>query len=201
MKTNRNTGIVRVALGVAIAAALAACGHSAPSASDAKAVLESRIAGCPYLSLTDFSKTNGIPGDDPTSYRVEVSYSMKLEPTDDQKDQIRHIAEDNQKIRALQASYNEKLSAVPNDPDAGQKILNDEATEIGTVQTDMSHYLTIPGFYQKVFQECPDVQRQFVRSFEDQNATLREYTDTGATRSFTETISMAKTDNGWQAAR
>jgi len=201
MKAKPDMKLARLVLCACTTAVLAACGNSTPSTSDAKAALKSRIADCSYLTLKDVSKTNGIPGDGPSTYRLEVSYSMKLEPTDEQKESLKHWTDDAQQAVKLNEEYMQALKADSVAQKDSSQDTVDYATKRSDVQSDMKKYLSIPNFFNKVANDCPNVPSQFVHSFYDAKGPLSDYTDDGITSTFTETISMVKTDNGWQEAR
>jgi hypothetical protein len=202
MKNPRTMGIARLALYTAITTSLAACGHSAPSDGDVKGIVESRIAGCTYLTLKDFKKTNGIPGDDPNSYRIEVEYTMHIEPTDDQKDSLKHWLLDADQMQKLNASYMQQLKSDDADGGANRtQHIEEYGDARSKLQTDMQRYLSTDDFYNKVSQDCSNVDRQFIHSFYAAARKFSDYTKNGIDSTFTGTIPMVKTDNGWQEAR
>ncbi|WP_434661479.1 hypothetical protein P5W99_00770 [Paraburkholderia sp. A3BS-1L] len=200
MKAKPKRKLTPILLCACSAALLSACSHG-PSESDAKAVIKERFASCQYLSLNDFDKTNGIPGDDPSNYRVEVKYTATLEPTDDQKDSLRHWIDDAVQAQKINAGYMQAMKA-----DAAAHIYHgqdedDYHQKLDALQQDMKQYLSVHGFFDKVANDCPNVDSQFIHSFYDPKGKFSDYTSDGITGTFTETIQMIHTDNGWQAAR
>jgi hypothetical protein len=202
MKTRTNKTIARAMLGASLTALLCACSNG-PSEGDAKSVIKERLADCQYLSLNRFEKTNGIPGDDESNYRVEVQYTVTLEPTSDQKESLGHWINDAQQIQKLNASYMQELKGDAEAHDfqnqEQQRMAYGEARS--KLQDDMKQYLSVPSFFDKVANDCPNVDSKFIHSLYDPKGKLSDYTDDGVTDTFTETIAMVKTDNGWQAAR
>ncbi|WP_175916091.1 hypothetical protein [Burkholderia sp. BCC1638] len=104
MKTTHNKIATRVALYACIAATLTACGHSAPSESDAKTAVQARIGDCNYLRVSDFNKVNGIPIAENT-YKVEVKYTLTLTPTSDMKDRAKALNTDRAKLSDAKQTY------------------------------------------------------------------------------------------------
>ncbi|MGU7776300.1 hypothetical protein ACV229_39875 [Burkholderia sp. MR1-5-21] len=104
MKTTHNKIATRVALYACIAATLTACGHSAPSESDAKTALQARIGDCDYLHVSDFTKVNGISIDENT-YKVEVKYTLTLTPTSDMKERAKVLNADRAKLSDVKQTY------------------------------------------------------------------------------------------------
>lgn len=126
---------------------------------------------------------------------------MKLEPTDDQKESLKHWIDDVQQSHKLNDEYMQSLRD-DNEAhkDSSQDIIDYNAKR-SDLQSDMTHYLSISSFFNKVANDCPSVSNQFVHSFYDAKGKLTDYTDDGITGAFTETLTMVKTDNGWQEAR
>jgi hypothetical protein len=209
MTHQRYTNIARLALCVSMLTILAACGHSAPSESDARAVIQSQLDGCPYLSLADFKKTNGIPGDDSSSYRVDVAYTLKFKPSDDEQDSMKQWAklmkqqtalnqEEQQDLNAASAKYpsgtDESLAAMKEVEDKYRDRLDD-------LKQQLSQTLDARSFLNSLPEKCPNLPRSFWMNFFASDQDYKDMVRGGVEKSYTGTISMIKTDNGWQAAR
>jgi hypothetical protein len=70
---------LRIAAATLLLIALAACGNSTPSQSDAKAAIQARLGDCDDIKITDITKLNGIPVDE-NDYNVEVKYTIEFTP-------------------------------------------------------------------------------------------------------------------------
>ncbi|MBO7771599.1 hypothetical protein J6352_09625 [Burkholderia pseudomallei] len=219
MKSKHHIGIARLVLCTATAAALAACGHSAPSESDAKQAVVKSLGDCKYFSLQDFRKVNGLPGDTSNEYRIEVRYTVRMSPDSDVKDRVTQWSALYERYRSMKADaerkstdfYKQKqayVDANPNDIDAGRtfeqlhqdeyKPMLDEGVEVGNLASQVDFTNPSSFFQSRIRQACPDVSYLFIGNFfKGKWAELGDDVDV----EFTQTLDMIKTDNGWQAAR
>lgn len=225
--TLRFTPFARFALYACTATILAACGHSAPSESDAKAVITQRLADCKYFTLDSFDKTNGTPIDE-NDYSVDVKYTMSLKPGSDMSDRLKENVKLFQQYQLIKADYSARLAALQKEHDdimaardgkdptfdaVGEDNRFDQlkAADPQLVK-DMSNVKDIAAkigpvsgsamFQKAIAQECPNlrVSNGFMLTFFGPKITLDQMAD-GMSAEFTETIPMVRTDNGWQAAR
>jgi hypothetical protein len=104
MKITQKMKFTRIALYAFVAASLAACGHNAPSESDAKNAVQARIGDCDYLHVSDFTKVNGIPSNE-NAYQVEVKYRLTLTPTSEMKQRAAALNTDRAKLADLKQAY------------------------------------------------------------------------------------------------
>ncbi|WP_431821305.1 hypothetical protein [Burkholderia sp. F1] len=219
MKNKRNTGIARFALCAATMAILSACGHSAPSESDAKQAVTNSLGDCKYFALRDFRKVNGIPGDSGNGYRVEVHYTVRMSPDNDVRDRVKQWSALYDRYQSMKADaerkstdfYNSKqayVDANPSDLDAGRtfeqqhqdeyKPMIDEGIEVGNLASQVNQINPASFFQGRIRQACPNVGYPFFSNFfRGKWADLADDVDV----EFAQTLDMIKTDNGWQAAR
>ncbi|WP_153067604.1 hypothetical protein [Paraburkholderia graminis] len=216
MKQNIRLFAISVALGAAMT--LSACSNS-PSESDARKVVESTLAGCKYLELRDFQKVNGIPGETGNGYRVDVKYTIRLSPDSDIKANARQWKEEYDKYQSLKADADEKakqyydqqqayIDANPSDPTARQtfeqqhqdryQAMSKAKIEEGNFAALLNNTAPGPFFRRTVAQACPGIDLGLLGSFFNGKDT--DYSDDVDVQ-FTQTISMMKTDNGWQQDR
>ncbi|NTZ82558.1 hypothetical protein FCJ61_05965 [Burkholderia metallica] len=219
MKNTCNTAIARLVLCTITTAILSACGHSAPSESDAKQAVANALGDCKYFELKDFTKVNGIPGDSGRDYRVEVRYTVRMSPDGDVKDQVKQWSALYDKYQSMKADAEQKSNdyysqkqayadANQNDPSAGQtfeaqhedlyKPMIDEKIAVGNLANQLN--LNSPGsfFRSRIVQACPNVSLPLLSNFfRGKPADLADDVDVA----FTQTLDMIRTDNGWQAAR
>lgn len=206
-------------------ASLAACGNSTPSESDAKQALETNLGSCPYITVTDSKKTNGLAGDDANAYRIEASYTLKLDTNhDDLPDTLKQFAENRDKLKSLQNDVGERSRKIDSDahayvdahehdpsfdPNTYSNMLNQGEQNDPQYQDDerqinqLYQALAVnpaDAFLNKVRNACPDVPGGIVNGFFRRNWLTENLTD-GITQAYTVTIPMIKTDNGWQLAR
>lgn len=127
-----NMAPIRRGFCVCLAAALTACGHSAPSESDAQTAVQARIGDCDYLHVSDFTKVNGIRTDENT-YQVEVKYTLTLTPTSDMKQRATALNADRAKLADLKQAYEAAKSSYKADEDVWvQAHEHDPDTSIAT---------------------------------------------------------------------
>lgn len=209
MKNPRSSGVARLALCASMISTLTACGHSAPSESDAKAALESRIADCSYLTLTEFKKTNGLPGDDPNSYQVEVSYTLKFKPSDEEQESMKkwgklmkqEAAIDNQEQQEIDVVMAKYSTGSDESADGIKQIEAKYKDQQDDLKQQLSQTLDARNFISSIPNKCSNVPRSTLMNF---FATAQDGVDLihdGVEKSYTGTISMIKTDNGWQEAQ
>jgi hypothetical protein len=219
MKNRCNTAFTRLVLGTCMAAGLAACGHSAPSESDAKQVVANALRDCKYFELRDFKKVNGIAGDSGNDYRVEVRYTVRMSPDSDVKDQVKQWSALYDQYQSMKADADRKsddyyrqkqayADANPNDLNAGQtfeqqhqdlyKPMIDEKIAAGNVANQLNLNSPATFFRTRIAQACPGVSLQLLSNFfRGKPVDLADDVDV----EFTQTLDMVRTDNGWQAAR
>lgn len=208
MKTN----IVKpqfFALCAAITVSLAACGNSTPSEADAKAAIQSKLDGCPYLSLVDFKKTNGIAGDDPNSYRVEVAYTLKFKPTDDEQESMKQWGKLMKQQAALNREEEQDLNAVSSKYPSGTgeaaaaiKDVNERYKgRQDELRQQLSETLDARVFLNSLPNKCSNLPRSFWMNFFDSDQDYKDMVNDGVEKSYTNAISMTKTENGWQEDR
>ncbi|MBF3536331.1 hypothetical protein ISG10_01725 [Burkholderia pseudomallei] len=219
MQNKRNLGIARLVLCTVAAAILSACGHSAPSESDAKQAVTNALGDCKYFELRDFTKVNGIPGDSGNDYRIDVKYTIRMSPDSDVKDQVKQWSALYDRYQSMNADAEQKandyyrqkqayVDANPNDLSAGQtfeqrhhdlyKPMSDEKIAVGNLAAQLE--LNNPGrfFRSRIVQACPNVNLPLLGNFfKGKAADLADDVDV----EFTQTLDMIRTDNGWQAAR
>lgn len=209
MKNHRYTYISHLALAAVMAILLSACGNSTPSESNAKAVIQSQLDGCPYLSLEDFKKSNGIPGDDPNSYRVDVAYTLRFKLSDDERDSMKQWGTLMKQQAALNQLEEQDLNAASAKYTAGT---DESATAIKEVEgkykdrqddlkQQLSQTLDARSFLNNLPDKCANLPRSFWMNFFASDQDIRDMVGGGVEKSYTDTISMTRTDNGWQAAR
>lgn len=127
-----NMASIRRAFCVCLTAALTACGHSAPSESDAKTAVQARIGDCDYLHVSDFTKVNGIRIDENT-YQVEVKYTLSLTPTSEMKQRATALNADRAKLADLKQVYEAAKVGYKTDEDTWvQAHQHDPDTSIAT---------------------------------------------------------------------
>ncbi|MGK8200743.1 hypothetical protein [Burkholderia cepacia] len=219
MNNKRHIGIARLVLCITAAAALSACGHGAPSESDAKQVVAGALGDCRYFELTDFQKLNGLPGDSSNDYRVDVKYTIRLSPNSDIKAYVRQWKEQNDKYQSLNADAEQKAkqyydnqqaytAANPNDLDARRtfeqqhqdeyQAMSNAKIEVGNAAAALNN--TAPGlvFRRAIVQACPSIDLRLLTNFFNGKGT--DYSN-DVDVEFTQTLDMIKTDKGWQVAR
>lgn len=226
MNHSRTNGAVRQGLCIAMIAILAACSHSAPSESDAKAVIKQRLADCKYFTIDSFDKTNGTPIDD-NDYNVDVKYTVSLKPGGDLSDRLKENAKLFQQYQLIKADYsarkdeltkafNATMTAHNGDPSFNDAAANDDyrrsletdpqlVKDLNDVKDIAAKIGPVGGsvmFQRAIAQECPNlhVSNGFLLTFFAPNVTLDQMAD-GMSAEFTEAIPMMRTDNGWQATR
>ncbi|CAB3800590.1 hypothetical protein [Pararobbsia alpina] len=227
MKNRLYTQLAKIVLCISMAAALAACGHSAPSESNAKSVIQQRLADCKYFTIDSFDKTNGTPIDD-NDYNVDVKYTVSLKPGSDMSDRLKEDAKLFQQYQLIKADYRARLAALqkehdgivaardgkdptysPTAEDARFDQVKNTDPELGKDMSDVKDIaakigpVSGSGLFQKaIAQECPNlhVSNGFKLTFFGPNVALEQMAD-GMSAEFTETIPMVRTDNGWQATR
>ncbi|WP_144159682.1 hypothetical protein [Paraburkholderia sp. BCC1885] len=209
MKNRRYTYISHLALAAVMAILLSACGNSTPSESNAKAVIQSQLDGCPYLSLEDFKKSNGIPGDDPNSYRVDVAYTLRFKPSDDERDSMKQwgtlmkqqAALNQQEEQDLNAASAKYTSGTDESAAAMKEVEDRYKDRQDDLKQQLSQTLDARSFLNSLPDKCSDLPRSFWMNFFANDQDIKDMVRGGVEKSYTDTISMTRTDNGWQAAR
>lgn len=219
--------ITRLCACITLFASLAACGNSSPSESDARHALEASFGDCPYVTITDFRKTNGIPGDDPNSYRVEVAYTVKVDPKDDDlREALKAYAQGYADLQRVTADIKQKeteysnqakayADAHVNDPGApsgpdlyfqkraeaenNDQQFQDDWKQQRELGAMINMHEAPIAFHNKIYSACRGVPQNVINPF-FMNATMGQLAD-GMSKDFTGTFYMIKTDNGWQMAR
>jgi hypothetical protein len=201
--------LAQFALCASMLTTLSARGHSAPSESDAKAAIRSQLDGCPYLSLEDFKKSNGIPGDDPNSYRVDVAYTLKFKPSSDETDSMKQWTALMKQQAALNQQEEPDLNAAsakyPSGTDESLAAMKEIGAKYKDRQDDLKHQLSqildARSFLNSLPNKCANLPRSFWMNFFASDQDIKDMVRGGVEKTSTDTISMIKTDNGWQAAR
>ncbi|WP_144160657.1 hypothetical protein [Paraburkholderia sp. BCC1885] len=209
MKNRRYNCISHFALASVLAILLSACGNSTPSESNAKAVIQSQLDGCPYLSLEDFKRTNGIPGDDPNSYRVDVAYTLRFKPSDDERDSMKQwgtlmkqqAALNQQEEQDLNAASAKYTSGTDESAAAIKEVEDKYKDRQDDLKQQLSQTLDARSFLNSLPDKCSNLPRSFWMNFFASDQDIKDMVRGGVEKSYTDTISMARTDNGWQAAR
>lgn len=203
MKISYGMKCAQVALCIPLISVLAACGNSAPSESDAKHAVEAQLGECKYVDLSDFSKVNGIQGNDDHHYQVEVQYDLTLEADSDQKDKLQtwvknmtdrqNLIKEEMQIRQSYVGRGVSMS----DADA-QTIQDDEQKQAALYQALVTGYG--PRTFGTAFdQACPSFPSDITHDlftkvdgpgFDGKNTLQFHYK-----------LDMVKTDNGWQLDR
>jgi hypothetical protein len=202
MNTFINT--LRISFASLLLVSLAACGGNGPSESQAKAAIQDRLGDCKYFAIEHFTKVNGIPIDD-NDYQVEVKYTVSLTPDDTLKSSLRDFTKMYQQLLVVRTSYNARLAEVQKDPDK-DGTQDPQLLSIKAQADQLAHQLNSNGgnraFIKAIRQECPNlrVNGLFLATYFNPNVSLDQLAD-GTSAEFTETISMMKTDNGWQELR
>lgn len=213
---------IRVTLALLMLAALTACGHSAPTESDAKTAIEARLGDCEYFKVTDFTKVNGRELDD-TDYRVEIKYMVEIAPGK-YSDKLRDFKQAFDQIKDIRVQYGARMDELNTahvqkvndgtqetaaEADAFSNISNTDpvllklkaqATAItDQLKADNNNGLT--SFEQGIRRDCPNlrVRNGFLATFLNPRTDLDALAD-GQQAQFTENMWMVKTDNGWQEA-
>jgi hypothetical protein len=218
--------IIRLAIASISLALLAACGHSTPSESDAKAAIQDRLGDCEYFKVSDFEKTNGRQLDD-TDYMVSVKYTVELKPGK-YSQKLRDFQEAFDQVKALRVKYGTRMEELSSahvqkiNADAQSGIRESAEEEdayrnIGETDPVLSSITAqskeiaaklkadnnegLPGFVRTIRQECPNlrVSSSFMTTFFNPGSDLNQLAD-GPKAEFNESFWMVKTDNGWQAA-
>jgi hypothetical protein len=136
MKNRFHTRLGKIALCLSMAAALAACGHSAPSESDAKAAIKDRLGDCEYFKVTDFEKVNGRQLDD-TDCRVDVKYTAAVDPAK-YSDKLRDFQNAFYQIKDLRDQYGKRMDEL-NAVYHNQVDQNGNHVTIGDIPSDVSN--------------------------------------------------------------
>lgn len=212
MKTFTKT--IRIAFASAILVTLSACGHSAPSESDAKAAIEAQLGDCEYFKVTDFTKINGRQLDD-TDYKVQVKYTVEVDPGK-YSDKLRDFQKAFDQMKNLRTQYGERMNAL-NAAYHGQQASGDVPSDItnndpeliklkvqsldiaNQIKSDNNNGMST--FVTAIRQECPNmrVAPSFMATFFNADTDLNQLAD-GEKAEFNDEFWMVKTDNGWQAA-
>jgi hypothetical protein len=197
------TRATRLTLCSSIVVALAACGHSTPSESDARQAVKAGLGDCKYVSMSDFDKVNGQQGDDENHYEVQIKYKLTLEADGDQRDKLEsHL--DNLKERNDLIKQEEQIRVSFMNQGRGSDAYNDPTwKDLDQKQKTLYQQLTTtygPGtFVQEFRQACPSFPGSVLSDLV--NKTDDAAFDGKNTVDYSGTISMVKTDDGWQLAR
>ena len=198
---------------------LSACSKT-PSDSDVKKVIQNSLGNCSYFSIDSFEKTNGIAEGD-SAYRVEVKYSIKMKPLDENKKDVEEamavlskLETDTAAAKTRAEKYqNEEINyALAHQGDHAQ-YQQDHADEFLQYQKDAfllsnanattyQFHTYKEKFGTRLYNACPPWNRIQMDFFDpnDPKVHMAEYA-TDIVKSYTATIQMIKTDNGWQARR
>lgn len=187
---------------------LTACGNSAPSESAAKTAFQSQISNCPDLTLIHFSKTNGIPGDDPNTYQVEIKYTLKLEPTSDEKDGMKKWLDIQKQGAQIGAQETAEIKALDGSPgttqydDAYNAIVAKYQPQINDVRSQLPGTINMKNYINSMPGRCQALPySQWMDFFSKNGNNFDALLDDGIEKTYTGKLSMIKTDNGWQLDR
>lgn len=208
MKNHRYTHMPHLVTLTALTALLAACGNSAPSESDAKTAFQSQIGHCQDLTLTSFKKTNGIPGNDPNTYQVEIEYTLKLEPTSDEKDGMKKWLNLEQQEARLGAQETQEIKALDGSPGtdayttAYNAIVQKYQPQANGIREQAGGAINIKNYLNSMPGKCQALPYSFWMDFFSNNGSnLDAMVGDGIEKTYTGKLSMIKTDNGWQLDR
>ncbi|MBB5501046.1 hypothetical protein [Paraburkholderia sp. MM5384-R2] len=208
MKNHRYTRIPLLVALSALTVLLAACGNSAPSESDAKTAFQSQIDQCQDLTLTRFKKTNGVPGNDPTAYQVEIEYTLQLEPTSDEKDGMKKWLDLQQQEARLGALETQEIKALDGSPGtdaytaAYNAIVQKYQPQVDEIRGQANGAINIKNYINSMPNKCRALPYSFWMDFFSNNSdNLRAMVGDGIEKTYTDKLSMVKTDNGWQLDR
>lgn len=202
---------------------LSACSKT-PSDSDVKKVIQKSIGDCSYFSIDSFEKTNGIADGD-SAYRVEVKYSIKMKPLEENKKDTDEVVEVLKKFEADTTGVQERIEkysraegdyvrerfSVQGDHYAQYRL--DHPSEYAQYQKDTFLLSNVnaatyqfQGYKQKfstrLYNVCPHqsgIEMDFFNP-NDPKIRLVDYAK-DVVKSYTATIQMIKTDNGWEERR
>jgi hypothetical protein len=203
MRIPRNTRVARLVLCASIISTLNACGHSTPGESDAKQAVQAELGDCKYVEMSDFEKVNGQQGDDANRYEVQVKYRLTLNADSDQKDKLEtHLNGLKQRNDLIKQEEAIRVSFM--NQGRGSDAYNDPTwKDLDQRQQALYQQLTTTygpaAFFQEVRQTCPDLPASVLTQ-------LMSKTDGAAfdgknSLDFSGTMSMTRTDNGWEEAR
>ncbi|RDU98281.1 hypothetical protein [Trinickia dinghuensis] len=197
------TRATRLTLCSSIIIALAACGHSTPSESDAKQAVKASLGDCKYVSMSDFEKVNGQQGDDENHYEVQIKYKLTLEADSDQRDKLEtHL--DRMKERNKLIKEEEQIRVSFMNQGRGSDANNDATwKDLDQKQQTLYRQLTTTygpaTFVQELGHACPNFSSSVLGDLVSKTDDVAF--DGKNTVDYSGTIAMVKTDNGWQADR
>jgi len=208
MKNHRYPHVPHLVTLTALTVLLAACGNSAPSESDAKTAFQSQIDHCQDLTLTSFKKTNGIAGNDPNTYQVEIEYTLKLEPTGDEKDGMKKWLDLQQQEARLGAEETQEIKALDGSPGtdayttAYNAIVQKYQPQVNGIREEAGGAINIKNYLNSMPGKCQALPYSFWMDFFSNNGSnLDAMVGDGIEKTYTGKLSMIKTDNGWQLDR
>lgn len=200
MSFETKTTIARLALCTAFTISLTACGNSAPSESDAKQAVQAELGDCKYVDLSDFTRVNGIKQGEGL-YDVEVQYTVTITPDSDQWDQLKQWVQDRKDLytamkdegqidQQIRQAGNPDVSLTPEHQAADQKVKD--------LQQKVASGYAPDKMLREMSQACPNTPADLLSTYIYKS---RVNGDGEAKLQYSRTLSMIKTDNGWQQAR
>ncbi|MCJ0765365.1 hypothetical protein [Variovorax terrae] len=216
-------GFLRSVLAAAVAVGLAGCGASGkPSESDAKQQIKRGFENCDVISVGSFEKTNGVAQRD-GSYTLYVKFTLKGAALKKNKKLVEQYSARLEELKPLNQAFNDRLQALMDDRDAlsrahasferwelanqkVEKYLNENGKVLEELRQH-EQFFSGTGPLRQTFnanlEEACRVQ-DFPTSFFNRlfNSVYQEthgFTEKGES-SFTATLNMVRTDNGWVMA-
>lgn len=205
-----------VAAGVILV--LSACSNT-PSESAAKKAIQETLGDCGYLSVSQFEKKNGIPDGD-NQYRVEVAYSIEMTPIKQTVEDLGKILPAMEEARKtieawkprqlefdkLMSSYNDEktgsFQSLKRLQEAQPQVYEKFNAEFMEAERARQIFYNAPNlrqtFLTRLGNECPKSVRVAMDFFDD-SIPVENFAK-NITRTYTGTIQMIKTDNGWEAS-
>lgn len=205
---------------LATAVALSGCSKG-PSEADAKAVIQTSLGNCEYLSIEHFEKVNGTPQGD-NHYLVDIKYSVKLKPTPDikayasekyaqevssLKQQLAHAHQIENTWKSDEQAW---IQANPGSNSAAYEIAHKEGWDeyqkvmplllSGDQQLSNAPLTAKAAMGRAMKQSCPNTAASVLNNLFTGTEPVEQYA-LGVEQSFTGKIAMVKTDNGWQSDR
>jgi hypothetical protein len=201
MKISFCTKGAEAVLCTAMISMLAACGHSAPSESDAKQAVQSALGDCKYVEMSDFNRVNGVQSSDDQHYQVEVQYKLTLEADSDQRDKLEAWAKNTSDRQDL---LRQEMQIRKDDSDNGRSAADDSALKDDEQKQAALYQQLVTSYGPRTFrsefdQACPNFRGDTARDLF--NKVDGPGFNGKNTLQFHYTLAMIKTDNGWQLDR
>jgi hypothetical protein len=217
---NQNFRLRATFIALVTAVMLSAC-SSGPTASDAKAAVQTSLGDCEYLSIGSFEKVNGTPQGD-NHYLVDVKYTIRMKPTPDIKayasekyvaevDNLKHqVAHAHDVENAWKAAEQAWIQANPGQDASAYEVAHQDGWAeyqkvmpllLGGDQLVNNAPRTAKAAMERAMrQTCPNVNSSLLDNFFNGSEAVEQYAD-GIEETFTGKVAMTKTDNGWREDR